>query len=137
MGEKRVYLPKYYFITILMLSIVTIAFLSYFAMSDFIGILTLLYVSAIFSVTIIFSYLSYKGKIPYMVIDRNKGYASEYQLYLVLIILLLSLGYFIALSYLEGEKVYLPLMFVTAVFIISAVFVYFSYKRKIPLLKME
>ncbi|RDD52315.1 hypothetical protein BA065_02385 [Nanoarchaeota archaeon NZ13-N] len=139
MEEKRVYLPRYYFIMILIITVIVMAFVSYFTILErsIIGIITLFYVFAILLVTIIFSYLSYKGKVPYMVMSENKAYASVYQLYLILIILLFSAGYLLTLSYFEGEEVYLSILFVIAIFILSALFVYLSFKRKIPLLKIE
>jgi len=146
MEERKVYLPKQHFIfTTVIFSFITI-FIAFLTMLErsLTNVLTLSYISIVSLVSIIFSYLSYKGKIPYMHYIGNKAYASVFQLYAILIILILTTVYFLMLynfgeelSPEERETFPYVMIFVISIFILSTLFIYLSYKRKIPLFKME
>jgi len=147
MEEKKIYLPKQQFITVLIISFLLIILISYLAISNknLISILTLSYISALLLVIIIFSYLSYKVKIPYMHYIGNRAYASVFQLYLILIVSILTILYLLMLYLFEGNVVSpreikdfrYVVTFIVVIFILLILFLYLSYKRKIPLLKME
>jgi len=147
MKEKRVYLPKQYFIITVIFSFIIILFISYFAILDKkpTAFLTLFYVFMILLISMIFSYLSYKGKIHYLYYVENNAYASIYQVYFAIIIFILTIIYFIML-YSFGLEEFTPeeretfpygVLFVILIFISIILFVYLSYKRKIPILKIE
>jgi len=146
MEERKVYLPKQYFIfTTIILSFITI-FIAFITMLEksFTDVLTLSYISIVSLVGIIFSYFSYKGKIPYMYYIGNKAYASVFQLYAILIISILTTVYLLILyNFGEGispeERKIFPyvMTFIISIFILSTLYIYLSYKRKIPLFKME
>jgi len=147
MEERKVYLPKQYFIITVIFSFIIILFISYFAIleREITAFLTLSYVFMILLISIIFSYLSYKGKVYYLYYVGNSAYASIYQVYFAIIILILTIVFFIML-YIFALKEFTPeeresfpyaALFTISIFIFITLIVYLSYKRKIPILKME
>lgn len=137
---KEIYLPKQYFYTILILfSIISIALIqTFFYYYNFQSIIMIFLILLIFLVTIIFSYLSYKEKIPYLIVYDGNIYASKYQLIFSIIISIILLTIpFVVMTFEKSEEIYFSFFIILSTVIFIITFVYLSYKRKIPLLRMK
>ncbi|MEM4757595.1 MAG: hypothetical protein QW184_00405 [Nanopusillaceae archaeon] len=141
MEEEYVYIPKQYFYLLLIIFSIIMAFLLldlYILGIKFYDLVILISLFLIFAIVIVFSYLSYKGKIPYLVKYENNLYASKYQLILTIIIFGLLFISLLPVYYFErGLESIISIALIAAISLMSIIFVYLSYKKKIPLLRLK
>ncbi|MEM1782450.1 MAG: hypothetical protein QW038_00065 [Nanopusillaceae archaeon] len=141
MEEEYVYIPKQYFYLLLIIFSIIMAFLLldlYILGIEFYDLVILISLFLIFAIVIVFSYLSYKGKIPYLVKYENNLYASKYQLILTIIIFGLLFISLLPVYYFERElESIISIALIAAISLMSIIFVYLSYKKKIPLLRLK
>lgn len=141
MEEKNIYIPKQYFYIILVFFIIITSaiFLDlYLIGTSFYDLVIISIFILIFVAILIFSYLSYKEKVPYLVEYNFNLYASKHQVILTTIIFVFLFILALYMYYIERSIVSLITgILLIIIGIVSIIYVYLSYKKKIPLLKLK